>query len=281
VRWYQAAAFQPFFRSHAHLDSKRREPWIYSEGERSLIRDAIRTRYSFLPFWYTQFYETERTGVPMMRPLWYEFPGDEATFSKEGQHMVGDALLVAPVLHKGATQVAVLFPGAEIWYDIEDSTKYDVAGELTIKAPYDKIPVFQRGGTIITRRHRVRRSSVLMHEDPVTLHIAVDKAGKAEGTLYLDDGMSFDYKKGKYLYIKFKWDNGNLEAKFIDPAGMKTEVWVEKILVMGGGPANNPAKIVTKGGETYVDTMYEPARGTLTIRKPGMNLGEEFTLSVN
>ena len=108
VRWYQAAAFQPFFRSHAHLDSKRREPWLFSEGERSLIRTAIRTRYSFLPFWYTQFFESERSGVPVMRPLWYEFPGDEATYGNEGQHMVGDALLVAPVLHKGATSVEVI-----------------------------------------------------------------------------------------------------------------------------------------------------------------------------
>ena len=57
VRWYQAAAFQPFFRSHAHIDTKRREPWLYSAGEMRLIREAIRSRYSLLPLWYTLFYE--------------------------------------------------------------------------------------------------------------------------------------------------------------------------------------------------------------------------------
>ena len=57
VRWYQAAAFQPFFRSHAHIDTKRREPWLYSAGEMKLIREAIRSRYSLLPLWYTLFYE--------------------------------------------------------------------------------------------------------------------------------------------------------------------------------------------------------------------------------
>ena len=90
------------------------------------------------------------------------------------------------------------------------------------------------------------------------------------------------FVQGKYLYINFKWSNGDLTAKFIDAPGMATKVWVEKIEVMGGGPANNPAKIVTKsGGETYVDTLYEASSGVLTIRKPGMNLGEEFSLSVN
>lgn len=50
-RWYQAAAFQPFFRSHANIDSPRREPWLYPEQTRLRIRDAIRTRYMLLPFW--------------------------------------------------------------------------------------------------------------------------------------------------------------------------------------------------------------------------------------
>lgn len=50
-RWYQAGAFQPFMRSHSHLDTKRREPWLFPESTRLIIRDAIRKRYTYLPFW--------------------------------------------------------------------------------------------------------------------------------------------------------------------------------------------------------------------------------------
>jgi len=281
VRWYQAGAFQPFFRSHAHLDSKRREPWTFSAGEMSLIRDAIRMRYSFLPFWYTQYYETELTGVPMMRPLWYEFPLDAATYGREGISMVGSSLLVAPVLTKGATQVNVYFPGNEFWYDIQTHRKYEVAGELSIKASYDKIPVFQRGGTIIPRKHRIRRSSVLMHNDPITLHVALDKNGEAEGTLYIDDGQSFEYREGKFIYIQFKYANGNLEAKMINPPGIETKVWLEKVMILGSGPINSPAKVSSKAGETYVDTLFDTSSGVLTIRKPGVNLGSEFSINLN
>lgn len=67
VRWYQAGAYQPFFRAHAHVDTIRREPWLFGEDNKALIRDAIRERYALLPFWYTTFYHSYRTGQPAMR----------------------------------------------------------------------------------------------------------------------------------------------------------------------------------------------------------------------
>ena len=116
VRWYQAAAFQPFFRSHAHIDTKRREPWLYSAGEMKLIREAIRSRYSLLPLWYTLFYHNERDGTPPMRPLWLEFPEDRNTFSMDEQHMVGSALLVHPVTDARASGVNTYLPGPDtLW----------------------------------------------------------------------------------------------------------------------------------------------------------------------
>lgn len=67
MRWYQVGAYQPFFRAHAHVDTIRREPWLFGEENKALIRDAIRERYALLPFWYTTFYHAYRTGQPVMR----------------------------------------------------------------------------------------------------------------------------------------------------------------------------------------------------------------------
>ncbi len=64
---HQAGAFQPFMRAHAHLDTKRREPYLFDKEDMLLIRDAIRTRYTFLPLWYTIFHEAALTGAPVMR----------------------------------------------------------------------------------------------------------------------------------------------------------------------------------------------------------------------
>jgi alpha 1,3-glucosidase len=74
TRWYQVAAWQPFFRSHGHLDSKRKEPWLFGEPHLFRMREAIRTRYQYLPYWYTLFFNNYKYGTPPMRPLWVEYP---------------------------------------------------------------------------------------------------------------------------------------------------------------------------------------------------------------
>jgi alpha 1,3-glucosidase len=67
VRWYQLGAFSPFFRAHGHIDTKRREPYLFEPIVRSYIRDAIRLRYSILPAMYTAFYEASQSGIPILR----------------------------------------------------------------------------------------------------------------------------------------------------------------------------------------------------------------------
>ena len=67
VRWYVVGAFSPFFRAHAHIDTKRREPYLLDEPYKSIVRDILRLRYSMLPVWYTAFRETSATGMPILR----------------------------------------------------------------------------------------------------------------------------------------------------------------------------------------------------------------------
>lgn len=89
TRWYQAGAFQPFFRGHAHLHTKRREPWLFDDRTNQLIKAAVKRRYSYLPLWYTLFFEHEKLGVPPMRPLWMEYPSETETFSIEDEFLLG------------------------------------------------------------------------------------------------------------------------------------------------------------------------------------------------
>lgn len=143
-RWYQTGAFQPFFRSHAHIDTKRREPWLYPENTRLIIRDAIRKRYSYLPFWYTLFYEHERNGLPIMRPLLAHYPSDKDNFAIDYEYLLSDKLLVRPVLTKGATKVDVYFPvksnkEGDIWYDIDDYSPYKSTGVVSVSVNSYKV----------------------------------------------------------------------------------------------------------------------------------------------
>lgn len=194
VRWYQAGVFQPFFRGHAHIDTKRREPYLVPEPYRSMTRAALRERYALLPYWYTLFYEATKTGTPMMRPMFMEFPNDEALFATEDQFMLGGGIMVKPVTKEGAVETDVYFAGNEVgdwktlcgvvhshkyiqpWYDLHTHESVrQLTGYQTVSAPLEKIPAYYRGGYIISRRERIRRSSHSMKLDPFTLVIALDK----------------------------------------------------------------------------------------------------------
>ncbi|RKP27115.1 glycosyl hydrolases family 31-domain-containing protein, partial [Syncephalis pseudoplumigaleata] len=209
VRWYQAGAFQPFFRAHAHLDAKRREPFLYERKYMLLMREAIRVRYSLLPFWYTQFRHSSLTGMPVTRPMFVEFPKEAALFGNDRQYMVGRDLLVHPVTEPDATTVDVVLPGDEPWYDYFSMIQY-APGPQRMATSLSHIPVYIRGGSIVPTRQRVRAASTLMKDDPFTLIVALDKNGTAQGELYTDDGVSYDFLDGSYIHRRFTFKDGVL-----------------------------------------------------------------------
>jgi alpha 1,3-glucosidase len=131
VRWYQVGAFAPFFRAHAHLDTKRREPYLLEEPYKSIVRDIIRLRYSLLPVWYTAFRSASVSGVPVLRyvlpviviqllicfirPQYTVFPYDPKGFSIDEQYYIGDSgLLVRPVTQKGVTETKIYLAGDNV-----------------------------------------------------------------------------------------------------------------------------------------------------------------------
>lgn len=102
-------------RAHAHIETDRREPWLFGEPWTRLIRKAIETRYMLLPYWYTQFYESSVRGVPIMRPLFFEHPDDASLFAIDHQFYVGPSLLVHPIASPGVTDsIAICLPRNEV-----------------------------------------------------------------------------------------------------------------------------------------------------------------------
>ncbi|RWS14928.1 neutral alpha-glucosidase AB-like isoform X1 [Dinothrombium tinctorium] len=209
TRWYQAAAFQLFFRAHAHIDTNRREPWLFSEQTKKEIRSAIRVRYAYLPYIYTLVYEHTLNGLPPLRPLWFEFPQDINTFDIDDTFLLGDALLIHPVTAEGVTSVKIYFPEKEtdIWYNAESNKVYNGGSHAIVSVTTSNIPFFQRGGTIIAKRNRFRRSAALTLNDPFTFDIVLEpRKRSAYGRIYLDDGYTFDYKSGSYIYANITFE---------------------------------------------------------------------------
>ncbi|PFH44771.1 glycoside hydrolase family 31 protein [Amanita thiersii Skay4041] len=208
VRWYQVGAFAPFFRAHAHIDTKRREPFLLDQPYKGIVRDILRLRYSMMPVWYTAFREASTAGVPVLRPQYVMFPKDKNGYDVDEQYYIGGSgLLVKPVTEKDVKEASVYIAEDQVYYDYFTHRVYRGAAggkTVTVPAALHQIPLLVRGGSIVPTRERPRRASSLMKLDPFTLRVALDQAtGDARGELYLDDGVSYNYRKGEFIWREF------------------------------------------------------------------------------
>jgi mannosyl-oligosaccharide alpha-1,3-glucosidase len=180
-RWYQAGAFYPFFRGHAHIDARRREPYMLPEPYRGIVTSALRLRYSLLPAWYTAFHQAHTDGSPIIRPMYWTHPGVESGFGIDNQFFVGSTgLLVKPVVEKDKTTQDVYIPDDESYYDYFTYEKLATTKgkHLTVNAPLESIPILMRGGHIFPRRDIPRRSAQLKasYTQMMAIHSIISKA---------------------------------------------------------------------------------------------------------
>jgi len=196
VRSYQVSFLAPFCRNHKVIDGYDQEPWRFGKYYEDIIRKYLKLRYTLLPFLYTTLEESHRSGVPLFRPLLLNYQDDESTYNLDDQFMVGDDLLVAPILKPDVTKRLVYLP-AGTWYDYWTNRKYAGGTMISVEAPLDVVPLFVRGGAIIP----VGPSLNYVGEkpaDPITFNIYPEDDGSASATLYEDDGLSPAYKTGAF-----------------------------------------------------------------------------------
>ncbi|XP_070280616.1 neutral alpha-glucosidase C isoform X2 [Myotis yumanensis] len=284
VRWYQAGAYQPFFRGHSTINSKRREPWLFGKEHTQLIREAIRERYTLLPYWYCLFYCAHVTAEPIMRPLWVEFPDELETFGVEDEYMLGSALLVHPVTEPKATVVDVFLPGSdEVWYDSKTFASWEGACTMKIPVALDTIPVFQRGGSVVPIKTTIGKSTGWMADSPYGLRVALSTKGSAVGELYLDDGHSFQYlQKQQFLHRKFCFCSGVLSNSCADERGHYTsKCVVEQIFVLG--LKKQPSSVTTHssdGKDQPVAFTYCARTSTLSLENLSLNIGTDWEVHI-
>ena len=108
ARWVQVGCLSPFFRNHSAQGTRKQEPWQFDKELLEIYRKYVELRYHLLPYIYDCFFESEQTGLPIMRPLMLNFEKDAETYEINDEFMVGEWLLAAPVVTQGTTTHYIL-----------------------------------------------------------------------------------------------------------------------------------------------------------------------------
>ncbi|MFD1833392.1 glycoside hydrolase family 31 protein [Streptomyces desertarenae] len=148
LRWFQLAAYLPLFRVRSGPGGGRREPWEFGPQVLEHAGAALRQRERLLPYFATLARLAHRSGAPYVRPLWWGAPRDRGLRECEDAFLLGDALLVAPVLEPGVTRRTVRLPRGR-WYDTAGGGVYEGPGRAVVEAPPARIPVLARAGAVV------------------------------------------------------------------------------------------------------------------------------------
>ncbi|MGB6973332.1 MAG: TIM-barrel domain-containing protein [Terracidiphilus sp.] len=245
VRWFQFSAFCPLFRSHGRA-WKLRLPWGWNMGTpgplegaeylgdwprpedlhdarvEPICRKFLELRYQMLPYIYSSVEQTHRTGLPLMRALWIDWPQDAKALVTGDEYMWGDHFLVAPVLEAGATERKTYLPEGA-WWDFWTNEQVKGGGEVVRAVDLTTIPVYVRAGAIVpmgpTRQYAMEPS-----EEPITLRVypGADRLG-ADGRFswYEDDGSSFRYEQGAFTRIDYTWEDSSRRLTLTCGAGSR------------------------------------------------------------
>jgi alpha-glucosidase/alpha-D-xyloside xylohydrolase len=223
ARWFQFAAFNPFFRSHGR-DWRLHLPWGWTRGEigypetpsyhpdpkeldnpaiEPICRKYLELRYRMMPYLYSTVRETCETGMPVIRALWLHYPDDRTAVARGDEYLYGRDILVAPVVEKGATSRSLYLPRGA-WHDFWTHERLEGGRDVVRKVDMETIPLYVRAGAILPMGP-VKQYTDEPMEGPLTLW--VHPGANGDFSLYEDDGKTFDYRKGDFMRLRMAWDD--------------------------------------------------------------------------
>ena len=255
ARWHQFGAFVPLFRTHGQFPF--REVWNIAPDNHpaySTIKYYTELRYKLMPYIYSLAGWTYLKDYTLMRGLVMDFANDKAVQSIGDQYMFGPSLMVCPVYEHKATSREVYLPAGYDWFDLYTGAKFEGGKKIIADAPYTRMPVFVRSGSIIPTGPVIQYTSEVS-EKPLTLMVYDGADGQFDW--YDDEGTNYDYEKGEYSIIPISYNNASkkvvIGARQGSFEGMRDNLQINIVFVSeksrsGMDVAAKNAKLITYSG---------------------------------
>ena len=278
TRWVQFGVFSPIFRLHSTKRGQHeRRPWGRGAAAARIAGDAMRLRHRLIPYIYTMAWRNHTTGLPLVAPLYYSHPDEDAAYRCPNAYWFGSQLLAAPFTRPAdpqtglSTQTVWLPPVSEPeaagqqgassapatpapWTGFFDGQPYP-AGEQTITGGLESIPVFARPGALVPLGPPAGWGSI---QAPADLHLLVFPGASNRFELYEDDGETQAYRQGQFAQTSFvlEWQPAPAERQPGSPGS-------------AGAPAQNVTRLRLTAGPASGDLACIPANRTLTVHLRG------------
>ncbi len=211
LRWVQVGCFSPLFRNHSAMGCRQQEPWQFGERAVEIYRKYVKLRYHWIPYLYDLFWEEERTGAPILRPLVFHYENDPAACVCNDEFLFGERILVAPVVQQGAVKRMVYLPAGE-WYDYWTGEKVEGENWVIRDAPIDLCPIYVKAGSVIPTMEPM---DYVGQKETDTLVLEVFP-GRGQYDHYLDNGEDFAYREGRYHQYRFTVDEaGTVQGQIL------------------------------------------------------------------
>ncbi len=206
--WIEASVIYPLMRAHSALDTRVAHPWSFGPEVEEVAKTAIRLRYRMLPYLYSSAMTQHEGDVPLLRPLFFDYPEDERFEYLEDQVLVGPHLMAAPFVQRGQNTRLVHIPEGS-WYDLHSGERYEGGGSITITRRPGLVPLFAKAGSVIPMLSEAVSNTDKMQNQAWTLRLFPGADGSTSH-LYWDDGESRDHEQGRYLKLLVHLEDARL-----------------------------------------------------------------------
>lgn len=271
VRWVQFGVFSPIMRLHSSKNLfSGKEPWKFSSEARAVMDEFLRLRHQLIPYLYTMNERFHSKNLPLVQPVYYQYPAAPAAYQVPNEYFFGSALLVNPITKKMNPQLkagsAKTWLPKGIWFDLFHGLIYKGGRTIQMYRPIETIPVLAKAGSILP----MEKKETIQNDtrNPVDLELLIFLGADGSFELYEDDGNTLEYEQGVYAKTPYHLDwNKKKEFQIDPPYGNLSVIPSSRnyTLHFYGITSQDIEKISVNGEEIFVNTKWEKEKNRVTV----------------
>ena len=209
MRYVQLGTYSPIFRFSAKYGRYyKREPWRWDLKTQSIVRYYCRLRHRMIPYLYSEAFKYHKVGLPLVQPLYYQYPEIYDELDYRNEYFFGTELFVAPITRPKDNvmnrAVERIFLPEGTWYDFKTGKKFPGNKRYIMFYKDEDYPVFAKNGSIVCMADLT--DNLNDTSAPKTMEIHVFPGRSNAYNLYEDDGVSNMHNEGYYLLTRVDYN---------------------------------------------------------------------------